>query len=272
MTHANLGDVLRYLRRLTDPQAVRDVTDAELLERFCHQREEAAFTILLQRHGPMVLAACRRVLGDLHAAEDAFQATFLVLVRKADSIRKQASLASWLYGVALRVAARARSQGARRRSQERQFTLMPSREPSDMTTLPELRAVLDEELALLPEKYRAPLVLCYLEAKTQEQAARELHCPRTSLASRLVRARELLRERLARRGVSVPSGVVAVLLAREAAQAAVPAMLTITTVRAALVTAGGHVGAGFVSQEALALSEGTLKTMSVLKLKRGWRY
>jgi RNA polymerase sigma factor (sigma-70 family) len=162
MAKGTLNDVLRYLHTFVDPESAKDLTDAELLERFRGQREETAFAILLQRHGPMVFALCRRVLHDLHAAEDAFQATFLVLVRKADSIRGRDSLANWLYRVAQRVAQRARAQDAKRRTRERRPTDRQSAESLDETTWRELRLVLDEEIGGLPEKYRAPLVLCYL--------------------------------------------------------------------------------------------------------------
>src|SRR5262249_48098015 len=173
----HLSWVLRHLRKLTGTPAGRDLTDGELLERFRSRREETAFALLVQRHGPMVLGVCRRVLNDDHDAEDAFQATFLVLVRNAASIRKQQALGSWLYGVARRVAGKARGQAAGRRARERRVVEMPRHEPADELTWQELRSVLDDELGQLAEKYRAPLVLCYLEGKTLEQAARELGLP-----------------------------------------------------------------------------------------------
>src|SRR5262249_25652487 len=153
-------------------QAEGDLTDGDLLGRFCRRGEETAFALLVQRHGPMVLSVCRRVAENADDAEDAFQATFLVLARRAASIQKQSSLASWLYGVARRVAAHARSRAARRRAQERRSLPMPRPEPCDELTWRELRGVLDDELGRLPDKYRAPVVLCYLEGKSQEQAAR----------------------------------------------------------------------------------------------------
>src|SRR5262245_33865541 len=181
-----------------------DLSDADLLERFRARQEEAAFTLLVQRHGAMVLRVCRRVLRDAHDAEDAFQATFLVLARKAASVRKQASLGSWLHGVALRVARKARLRTAVREDRERQAVGARSRSrPADDLTHSELRAALDEEIHRLPEKYRAPVVLCCLEGKTHEQVARELRWPKSSVTARLARARELLRPLLARRGVAV---------------------------------------------------------------------
>src|SRR5262249_50266505 len=160
-----------------------------------------------------VWGVCRRVLSDAHLAEDAFQATFLVLVRKAGSIHKRASVGSWLYGVAYRVAVKARTRAESRRAQERRVAEMPPPRPLDERSWLELRAVLDEELSQLPEKYRAPVVLCYLEGKTHDEAARQLGCPRSSLTSRLARARVLLQKRLARRGLALSAGLLAGALA-----------------------------------------------------------
>jgi RNA polymerase sigma factor (sigma-70 family) len=268
MMHHPLTHVLRHLHRLTSERASGDLSDGELLERFRAGREEAAFAVLVQRHGPMVLGLCRRLLDDANLAEDAFQATFLVLVRRAGAIRKQASLASWLYGVARRVAAKARTREAQRRTREREIADMPDAAPHDETDWNELRAALDEELGRLPEKYRAPVVLCYLQGKTQEQAARELGWPRTSLASRLGRARLLLRQRLARRGLALSASVLATALATEAPAAPVPALLLISTTRAAALLAAGKVGAA-AAPPVLALAEGAMKAMTTSKLVLG---
>src|SRR5262245_49675853 len=189
---SHLSDVLRHLSRVADPQTARDLSDGELLERFRAGHEEAAFALLVQRHGPMVLGVCRRLLRDAHDAEDAFQATFLVLVRSAASVRRQESLGSWLHGVARRIALRARAQAATRRLHERRALPPPRRGPADEAAGQEVLAVLDDEIDRLPEKCRAAVVLCCLEGKTQEQAARELGWPRSSLAARLARARALL--------------------------------------------------------------------------------
>ncbi len=258
MTPATLSEVLRRLRGLADAQGVRELSDGELLERFTARRDEAAFAALMQRHGPMVWGVCLRVLHDAHRAEDAFQATFLVLVRKAGSVRKRGSVGSWLYGVAYRAAVKARARAAAARAQERRFTEMPRPDPVDELTWLELRAVLDEELSRLPEKYRAPVVLCYLEGQTHDQAARQLGCPRTSLSSRLSRARALLHERLARRGLALSAGLLATLLAREAAEASVPAAVMLSALRAA---AGGA-----ASPQAVTLAQGVLKTMTATKV------
>jgi RNA polymerase sigma factor (sigma-70 family) len=260
---ASLTHVLRHLRTLSEAQASRDLSDGELLERFRVHREETAFALLVQRHGPMVLGVCRRLLGDAHAAEDAFQATFLILVRKAASIRKRSSVASWLYGVARRVAVKARLKTARDHVLERQSFAMRHSDGSDQWTSNELRSVLDEELEQLPEKYRSPLVLCALQGKTHDQAARELGCPRRSLSSRLARAQELLRARFTRRGFTV-SAVALTAMLGEKATAAVPALLTIATVRAAMLKPTEAISANVA-----ALTEEGIKAMSASKAKAG---
>src|SRR5262249_6286251 len=234
----NLTCVLRHLRKLAVTPDERDLSDGELLDRFRSRREETAFALLVQRHGPMVLGLCRRLLHDADEADDAFQATFLVLARRADAIRQATSVASWLYGVARRIAVHARARATRRRTQERRSSAMPRPEPCDELTWQELRSVLDEELDQLPEKYRTPVILCYLEGKSHDQAARELGCPRTSLSSRLGKARELLQQRLTRRGLVLSTAVLATVLAEQATAAPVPALLTLATVRAALLGTG----------------------------------
>src|SRR5690348_7603927 len=170
-----LGHALRHLRRLADDQAGQDLSDAALLQRFRAGREETAFALLVQRHGPMVLGVCRRVLGDWHEAEDAFQATFLVLVRRAGSIHRREALGGWLHRVAYRVAARARDGLARgRAAAPRAAPPAAPPDPADVTAWGELRRAVEEELNRLPAKYRVPLVLCCLEGKSHEQAGREL--------------------------------------------------------------------------------------------------
>ena len=177
-------------------------TDQELLRRFVHLQDETAFAILVERHGPMVLGVCRRILGNGHDAEDAFQATFLVLVRRADSLESPELLGSWLYGVAYRIARKLRAQATRRRQQERQAaSVVTATEPLTDLAWRELRDTLDVELNHLPDKYRLPLILCYLQGLTNEEAARRLGWPAGSMSYRLARGRELLRQRLlGRRG------------------------------------------------------------------------
>jgi len=241
MHASTLKSVVEHLRKWTDPTRVRELSDADLLERFRRHREEAAFTLLLQRHGPMVLAVCRRILGDAHEAEDAFQASFLVLIRSADKIRKKHSLGSWLHGVASRVAHKARMRSARQRTQEREaLSRTICDDPSKTLVARELRAALDEEIARLPDKYRAPLVLCYLADKTHEQVAGELGWPKSSVTARLARARELLQRRLRQRGFTVPAGLLAALLTEQSANATLPSLLTLSTVRLAMQVLTGE--------------------------------
>ena len=183
----------------TSPAPV-EASDAELLDRFARARDQAAFAALVRRHGPMVFGVCRRVLHDPNDAEEAFQVTFLVLVRKAAGLRQPDRLANWLYGVANRVARKARVSAARRGRHEQAAAGPDGYVPAEGTD-PDVRAVLDEEMVALPDKYRAPLVLCYLEGLTNEAAAERLGWPPGSMSYRLARGRELLRQRLVRRGV-----------------------------------------------------------------------
>jgi RNA polymerase sigma factor (sigma-70 family) len=235
-------------------------TDADLLERFAAGRDPAAFAELVQRHGPMVLRVCRRVLGHTHDADDAFQATFVVLVKKAGAIAHRERLANWLYGVAYRAALEVKKDVARRRAREKpadQASVKDPREPEAGGN--ELQPVLEAELQRLPDKYRAPVVLCYLEGKTNEQAARELAWPAGTVKIRLSRARELLRDRLARRGMGLTVGGLAVLLAQESASAAVPVALAQATQAAAMSgTAAGPVAAA---------ASAAVKALTAVKLK-----
>jgi RNA polymerase sigma factor (sigma-70 family) len=256
MPKALFSDVLQYLRKVCAAQEARDLSDRQLLHRFIVHHEDAAFTVLVQRHGPMVLGVCQRVLGNVHDAEDCLQATFMILVRRASCLRLKASLATWLYTVAQRVAYRSRAQASARRKRERRVEPMPQRELLDELTWQELRGVLDAEIAKLPEKYQAPLVLCYLEGKSQEKAAKELGWPKNSLARRLEHARELLRQRLVRRGVALSAGVLATALCEKVSAAPVGAVLVIKTVKAAASIAAGKAVAGTcLSVQAVTLAE-----------------
>jgi RNA polymerase sigma factor (sigma-70 family) len=261
MARARLDSVLHSLRRLVGARDEGGLSDGQLLEHFLGHNDEEAFTALVQRHGPMVLGVCRRVLGNETDAADAFQATFLVLVRKARSIRKQGSVGSWLYGVALRVARKALGEAARRRASERQVETMPREDPFAEVIWHDLRPVLDEELGRLAEKYRAPLVLCYLEGKTHEEAAQQLGWTNGTVCGRLARAREVLRHRLARRGLALSAGILATVLSRQAA-AAVPPALASSAVRAALLTAAGKAAAGVVSARAVLLADGVARSLA----------
>jgi RNA polymerase sigma factor (sigma-70 family) len=209
----------------------------------------------------MVLGVCRRVLGDVHAAEDSFQATFLVLIRQAAAIRKKESLASWLHGVALRIASRARAQAALRWQRERRPLRIAPSEGLDAVTWQELIAVLDEELNRLPQKYRTAVVLCHLEGRTMDQAALELGCPRGTLANRVARGRQLLRRQLAGRGIALSAGGLAAGLSEKMATASIPALLTINTVHAATLAASGLTTAAASFGRAEALAEGAITGM-----------
>jgi RNA polymerase sigma factor (sigma-70 family) len=257
--------------------AAAQAPDAELLRRFAAARDEAAFAALVRRHGPMVFGLCRRLLRDAHDAEDAFQATFLVLARKADSVRKAGSVASWLFGVARRVAVRARDQAARRRRRESPAADLLDQfpggdtmrgEPADILCTAESRAVLDEELCRLPPKYREPLLLCYVAGKTAAEAARQLGSPEGTFRSRLARGRDLMRARLARRGLALPAAALAALAGGGAATAAVPESLLACTARAALAFAAG--APPVAAPGALALAHTTLQSMVMSKIHLGF--
>jgi RNA polymerase sigma factor (sigma-70 family) len=265
-----LNLVLRTIRRLVGERG-DEADDARLLERFAQQRDEVAFAELVQRHGPLVLGVCRRVLRHEQDAEDAFQATFLVLARKAGSIRNRQALGSWLYEVAYHMALRARADAARRRQREEEAGVMARTDGSTTEGPNELQPILDEELHHLPEQDRRLLVLCYLQGKTHQQAARELGWPPGSLSRRLGHALEMLRERLRRRGVLLAVGALAAALTAEAAAAPISAALLAPTVQAALLFATGKLaGTATASAPAARLAEGALHAMFMSKLKLGF--
>lgn len=244
-----------------------DLTDGQLLERYLSQREPAAVTALVERHGSMVWGVCCRVLQNHQDAEDAFQATFLVLVRKAASIRSRAKIGNWLYGVAHQTALKARATIARRKAREMQVGTMPEPATAEPEDWSELQPVLDQELSRLPEKYRTVVVQCDLEGKTKKEAARLLGLPQGTVASRLARARVLLAKRLSRQGLAIPVATLATLLSRTAASAAVPAAVLNSTIRVLiLVGTGVETAPGLVSPEVVALSKGVMKTMFLNKL------
>jgi len=267
MTHEQSHAVSNQLRRLIGRQSGCTLTDAQLLEEFVTERDEAAFEVLVWRHGTMVLSLCQRVLHDSHEAEDAFQVTFLVFARKAGSIGKRDSVGSWLYKVAYRVALRLRTRKASRSAREEPLDDLPAREATDEVLWHDLRPVLDEEINRLPEKYRAAFVLCYLQGHTNEEAAERLGCPKGTILSRLARGRERLRSRLARRGLALSVGGLATVLSQNAVSAAVPAALVSSTIQAAIPFAAGQAVAGLVSASVASLTEGVLHTMFLTKLK-----
>src|SRR5438132_912209 len=220
----------------------------------------------MQRHGPMVLGVSQRVLGHEQDAEDVFQATFLVLARKAKSIRQRASLASWLYGVAYRLALKLKATAARRRARERRVAEMMATKTSTESTWSDLRPILDDELSRLPQKYRAPLILCYLEGKTNVEAGRLLGWPAGSMSKRLSRGRELLRARLVERGLALSAIALAAMLA-EHAQASVPAALWQSSLKAAVLISTGQALTGVVSTQVGSLVHGVIHTMFMTKMK-----
>jgi RNA polymerase sigma factor (sigma-70 family) len=267
MVQARWRSLLHYLHHVVAPHGADDLDDDQLLERFVARRDEAAFTALVGRHGPLVMGVCRRVLHREHDAEDAFQATFLVLARKAASIVRREAVASWLYGVALRIARKAQAGLARQRLRERPLHEVAAVDLDSLVLGQELRAVLDEEIDRLPPRYRVPFVLCYLQGKTFAEAARQLGCPRGTVATRLARARERLRTCLSRRGLTLPTGLVAGMLSPKA-MAAVPVTLVDSTVKAALLFAAGRMAVGGVmSLSAAVLAKGALQAMLITKLK-----
>jgi RNA polymerase sigma factor (sigma-70 family) len=267
MPLASASPVLQYIRDRVRPNSLADLPDSQLLDRFISSRDEQAFALIVNRHGPMVFAVCRRKLGRVHDAEDAFQATFLVLARKAASIRHREMLSSWLYGVACRTATKAQANARKRRAREQPMANLVEPQIPAGELCPDLRPILDEEVCRLPAKYRAAFILCCLEGKSTEEAARGLGCPKGTVHSRLAWARQRLRSRLTRRGVALPAAVFTTLLARQAASAVVPTVLVSQTTKAAILFALGEAAAGgAVSAPVLILTRGVLHAMLATKL------
>ncbi|MBL8793387.1 MAG: sigma-70 family RNA polymerase sigma factor, partial [Planctomycetia bacterium] len=264
MPQAPLAAVVQHLRRWIGGRAAADQADDRLLQRFAEARDEAAFAELMRRHGPVVLGVCRRVLADGHDADDAFQATFLVLARKAASIRQGEALGGWLCRVACRIALAAKTASARRRAGERQALDMKPTTTMNEPAWAELRPLLDEEVDRLPRKYRVPVVLCYFEGKTHEEAAQQLGWPKGTVAGRLARARDLLHQRLTRRGVTLSAAGFAALLTELPASAAVPPTLFATTLQSAIAYSAGQSAA---VTSAVLLAEGAMRTMFLTKIK-----
>ena len=254
-------DLAEFESDLDKTAAESEPSDGSLLQQFSVHGDSRAFEQLVVRHGPMVLGVCRRMLRDSHAADDAFQATFLVLVRKATSLRQPELFGNWLYGVAYRIAARARLQAVRRADYERRFPTMPATNQTQEVERRELQEVLDEELNQLPRKYRDPLVLCYLQGKTNAEAAELLGCPVGSVSGKLSAAREKLRSRLKRRGLAASAGLFAASLLSSTARSEVPLPLLRVTVDAAMAAAAGPLAAGTVSTQAAALVQSALGGM-----------
>jgi RNA polymerase sigma factor (sigma-70 family) len=247
------------LRKALDPTGI---SDGQLLTRFIAERDEAAFAALVRRHGPMVLGVCRRILGNAHDSDDAFQATFLVLVQRARSVVNHQAIGSWLHTVACRSAQQAKVRNMRRQHRERQVDrlphpLAPPQQPNDWQPL------LDEALSRVPEKYRAPVILCDLEGVPRRDVARQLHLAEGTLSSRLSRGRRLLAQRLSRHGITLSGGALAMSLSE--ASARVPPSLVGMTTKAALVVAAGQTTA--LSTSISLIMKGATQAMFFAKLK-----
>jgi RNA polymerase sigma factor (sigma-70 family) len=260
--------ILRDLDCLFRNGTLSALGDEEFLRRFLDRRDANAFEALLSLHGPMVLGICRRMLHDPRDVEDAFQATFLVLVRKAPTIKNRSLLASWLYGVAYRVANRARSQTIQRHAREIRVERLDDVE-GIVEEFADIGTVLDQELNRLPAKYREPIVLCYLEGRTHDQAAAQLRCPVGTVRSRMARGRDLLKRRLTHRGCAPIAGMLGsgASLRSGALVPAVPAALQSATIRSALSCATLRgTGAAAVSAPILALTHGVITSMKLGQL------
>jgi RNA polymerase sigma factor (sigma-70 family) len=252
----------------SSPESSLGVPDGELLQRFVASQDESAFEVLVWRHGPLVMNVCRRVLSDAHDAEDAFQATFVILSRKAGTIGRGESLGAWLYKVASRVALRARTMRARRQGREKPLDDQPIAEPGSApeegVAWKELAPLLDAEVNRLPEKYRKVFVLCYLEGKTNEAAARQLGCPKGTVLSRLARARDRLRQRLEMRGLALAAAPFAALLAVHARPLIqISPVLVTATVQLAILGKFACLAVGKAVTDVVELAEGTLRELKL---------
>jgi RNA polymerase sigma factor (sigma-70 family) len=264
MPTGQMNGLMNRLRRAAVLHDGGGFSDGQLLASFVRRRDGDAFAALLKRHGRMVMGVCRRVLRNPDDAEDAFQATFLVLARKAGSVTAPNALGGWLYRVAYRTALEARARIARRHAREQQVKDMPEPQAEPEDGWRELLPLLDRELDRLPDKYRVPVVLCELEGKSRKEVARLLGLPEGTLSWRLAQAKKLLARRLSRFGAALSAGSLAALLSRDAASECVPASLLHSTARAAVLTAGT------VSARVVALTEGVMKAMLLSKLKLVW--
>jgi len=256
------GAVIRHVNRLFESGTVAGLSEPELLNRFVNRRDESAFEALVARHGPMVLGVCRRVLADSNDVDDAFQATFLVLVKKAETLHDRTLLANWLYGVARHVSLKARAKASRRRAIEGAGIDQAGRIPARESVEHPLKPILDEELARLPERDRAAIVLCDLEGFTGEEAASALGLRAVTLRSRLHRARIKLKGRLARRGLVAGAVLKTAMLA-----ASPPQALADSTVKAAIAFAANPAALGAISASVFALTREVLTSMMLTKMK-----
>jgi RNA polymerase sigma factor (sigma-70 family) len=266
MPTSELNKVIEQLR--AGALRADSLSDGQLLELYVARRDESAFAAIIGRHGPMVLGVCRRVALDHHDAEDAFQATFLVLVRKAASVVPRSRVGPWLYGVACRTALRVKVAALKRRAKEKQRVALPDRPEVPRDTWHALQPLIDQELGRLPDKYRLPVVLCDLEGRTRKETAQQLGWPEGTVSGRLARARELLARRLVRHGMLVSGEFLAAALAQNAASAAgVPAALVASTLQAASLFARGQATSGAIPAQITLLVKGALNDMLLSKLK-----
>jgi RNA polymerase sigma factor (sigma-70 family) len=267
MAISTMSSVLQHLRKAALLCDGGGMTDSQLLECILARHEEGAFEALVRRHGPMVLGVCRRLLPNEHDAEDAFQATFLVLARKAASVEPPELVGNWLYGVAYRTALKARAAITRRRVMERQMKEMPELPTEPEEIWHDLRPLLDHELEHLPDKYRVPVVLCELEGRPRTEVARHLGLPEGTLSSRLATARKMLAQRLARRGLALSAGSLALVLSQNGVSACVPDALVGSTVKAATLFTAGPATAGVMSAKVATLTEGMLQALLTTRLQ-----
>ena len=267
MSAGQVDSVLRSLVRAVSRSAAPEMTDAQLLERYVRRRDEGAFAALVRRHGPLVRSVCRHVLHHAQDADDAFQATFLVFASRAASIRKATAVASWLHGVAYRTAMNARRARKRPGKGPRECEARACDQPISAAALREVQAVVDEELGRLPEKYRAPFVLCCLEGKSRAEAARELGWQAGTVCSRVAQARKELQRRLTRRGVVLTAALAAAELSRTTATAVAPALARCTTQAALAFAAGQAVAGELMSAEVTVLANGVLRGMLTTRLR-----
>jgi RNA polymerase sigma factor (sigma-70 family) len=260
------NSLIRFLRRAVSAPQSADLSDGELLELYLTSRDEASFEALLQRHGPMVLGVCRRILQNEDDAHDAFQATFLVFLRKAATIIPRARVGNWLHGVAYNTALKAQAMNRQRRVKEREATANV-RPVAAQGALQDRLELLDEALNRLPAKYRSAIVLCDLEGKTIKEAARQLDCPPGTVASRLAGGRALLAKRLTRYGLCLTAVTVAQGLAQGAVPPSIPNLLIASTLAAAATVAAGQEVANVISAKVVVLTERVVKAMLITKLK-----
>lgn len=248
---------------------VADFTDAALLAAFVAERRDDAFAQIIARHGPMVLSVCRRTVGARDDAQDAFQVTFLILAKKAGSIRRPEALGSWLFGVARRVARKARHASARRQEAHNRLVTMLTNKPPSADNSPDLVQVVEEEIERLPAQYRMAVVACYLEGKTNREAARALGWPEGTLVTRLNRAKDIIRKKAAARGLKISAAAVALILSEQLAPAStVPAALLASTAKAAAAHAAGNAGAAaMLSDEARSLLAESSRLLWIGKAK-----